>query len=104
MTDMVIIVIIGIGTYLMRLSFIGALGTRTVPDIIERPLRFIAPAVLAAIVAPSLFRPTGPIDLSPDNLRLLAGVVAGLVAWRTKNVALTTGSGLVALWILDALL
>ena len=38
-----------------------------------------------------------------DNLRLVAGAVAGVVAWRTKNVVLTTVTGLSALWILEAL-
>jgi branched-subunit amino acid transport protein len=101
---LLVVAIIGIGTYLLRLSFIGTLGQRPVPDALERPLRFIAPSVLAAIVLPALVRPEGPIDLSPDNLRLVAGVVAGVVAWRTKNIVLTTLAGLGALWILDAVL
>lgn len=101
---LLVVAIIGIGTYLLRLSFIGTLGERPVPDALGRPLRFIAPSVLAAIVLPALVRPEGPIDLSPDNLRLVAGVVAGVVAWRTKNIVLTTLAGLGALWILDAVL
>ncbi|HSG78400.1 MAG TPA: AzlD domain-containing protein [Acidimicrobiia bacterium] len=100
---LLVIGIIGAGTYLLRLSFIGTLGGRRVPDALERPLRFIAPSILAAIVLPALVRPEGPIDLSVDNLRLVAGAVAGVVAWRTKNVVLTTVTGLSALWILEAL-
>lgn len=96
--------IIGVGTYLLRLSFIGVLGERTVPDGVQRALRFIAPSVLAAIVLPALVRPEGAIDLTPENLRLLAGVAAGVVAWRTKNVVLTTLVGLGVLWILDAII
>ena len=32
--------------------------------------------------------------------RLLAGVLAVVVAWRTKNVLLTIGVGMAALWVL----
>ena len=42
-------------------------------------------------------------DLSLGNERLLAGVVAILVAWRTRNVIWTVGVGLVTLWVLQAL-
>ena len=53
MTDVAIIVVIGIGTYLFRLSFIGLLGARPMPAWAAAPLRYVAPAVLAAIVAPA---------------------------------------------------
>ena len=101
---LLMISVIGVGTYLLRLSFIGVLGERTVPEGVQRSLRFIAPSVLAAIVLPALVRPEGAIDLTPENLRLLAGVAAGVVAWRTKNVVLTTLAGLGVLWILDAII
>jgi branched-subunit amino acid transport protein len=41
-------------------------------------------------------------DLSLGNLRLLAGVLAALVAWRTKSVLLSIAAGLGALWVLQA--
>ena len=52
----------------------------------------------------SLLRPNGPLDISLSNVRLLAGLAATLVAWRTKNVLLTIGVGMAALWILQALI
>jgi len=48
-----------------------------------------------------LLRPGGALDLSFGNVRLLAGVLAALVAWRTKNVLLTIAVGMVALWVLQ---
>ncbi len=59
------------------------------------------PAVLSAIIFPELLRPGGTFDLSFGNVRLLAGVLAAGVAWRTKNVLLTIGVGMVALWVLQ---
>ena len=41
MNDAAIIVTIGVGTYLLRLSFIGIIGDRTMPDWAMVPLRFV---------------------------------------------------------------
>ena len=61
----------------------------------------IPPAALAALVAPALLRPGGTLD--PLNVQLAAGVLAGLVAWRTRSVVLTTAVGLLALFLLERL-
>lgn len=99
----VIVAVVGIGTYLTRLSFIGIFGNRRLPDVVREGLRFIAPAVLAALILPAVVRPDGPIDLTLANPRWLAAAVAGLVTWRTKNIALTAVAGLFALWLIDAI-
>ena len=103
MTNVAIVLAIGIGTYLTRLSFIGALGDRRLPPTVERALDYIAPAVLGALVLQSVVRPEGQIDLSPENLRLFAALGAGVVAWLTRNVLATIAAGLGLLWLLDGL-
>jgi branched-subunit amino acid transport protein len=75
-----------------------------VPPLIQQALRFVPPAVLSAIIFPELLRPGGALDLSFGNVRLLAGVLAAAVAWRTKNVLLTIGVGMVALWVLQVVM
>jgi len=102
--NLVIVVSVGLGTYLTRLSFIGLLGSRRLPITLERALEYIAPAVLAALVLPAVVRPEGTVDLSPDNLKLFAGLAAAIVAWTTRNVLATIATGLGTLWLLDALL
>ena len=98
------VIVIGVGTYLTRLSFIGAFGEREMPAWLERPLRFVAPAVLGAIVLPAVVRPEGAIDLIPaSNPRFLAAVIAGLAAYRWRNVSVVIVLGMVALWVLDSL-
>lgn len=104
MSPWLIVLIVGLGTYLTRLSFIGILGSREIPTYLERPLRLVAPAVLAAIAIPALVAPEGEVSVSFDNLRLLAGMVATLVAWRTRSLGWTIGAGMASLWILDWLL
>jgi branched-subunit amino acid transport protein len=92
------IVLAGIGTFTMRASFLAlAHRLREVPPWAERVMRQIPPAALAALVVPALVRPQGEFDLT--QWRLVAGVVAGLVAWRTKNVPLTLVIGLGALML-----
>lgn len=93
------ILIAGAGTYAMRASFLAfAHRMATVPPGLARLLRQIPPAALAALVLPALVRPEGHFDLFQP--RLLAGILAALVAWRTRNVGLTlvVGMSVVAGW------
>lgn len=98
------LVVAGLVTFGIRLSFIGLLGRVPLPPIVTRGLRFVPPAVLSAIIFPELLVRGGAVHLGPDNPRLLAGLVAAVVAWRTRNVVLTIAVGMAALWALQALL
>jgi len=91
----------GLLTFGMRFFFIYLLGSFEVPDTMRRALRFVPPAVLSAIVVPELLIRSGQIDVSWMNFRLLAGVVAVLVAWRTKNTLLTILGGMATLLLLE---
>ncbi|HEX4868517.1 MAG TPA: AzlD domain-containing protein [Acidimicrobiales bacterium] len=98
----VAIVLAGIGTFAMRASFlVVADRLADVPPGVQRLLRQIPPAALASIVAPALLRPEGSLDLTQP--RLVAGVAAALVAWRTRNVAMTLVAGMAVLMLVDAL-
>ncbi len=100
----VIIVGMGIVTYAIRLSLILLLGRLRVPPLVQRALRFVPPAVLSALIFPELLLPGGTLMFSLGNARLLAGMLAGVVAWRSKNVLLAIAAGMVALWALQAAL
>ena len=98
----VAILLAGAGTFAMRASFLSAASRlATVPPWAQRILRQIPPAALASIVVPALLRPGGELGLFQP--RLAAGLVAAVVAWRTRNVALTLVIGLVTLVALQAL-
>lgn len=95
------LVLSGAGTYAMRASFLAFAHRLTqVPPVAARLLRQIPPAALAAIVVPALVRPEGHLDLAQP--RLAAGVVAAVVAWRTRSVALTLVVGMAVLVALEA--
>ena len=96
------IVVAGIGTFAMRASFLAfAHRLSEVPPAVQRVLRQIPPAALASLVIPAFVRPDGHLDLLQP--RLAAGLLATLVAWRTKNIALTLLVGMATLMLLDAL-
>ena len=104
MSIWLIMILSGLVTYGIRLSFIQLFGKIEGPLWLGRALRFVPPAVLSAIVFPELLMPSGTLDISLSNLRLLAGVLAGYVAWRTKNVVLTIAVGMAALLVLQAVI
>lgn len=91
----------GLLTFGMRFVFVYLLGKFEIPEMMRRALRFVPPAVLSAIVVPELMIRSGHIDVSLMNFRLLAGVVAVLIAWRTKNILLTIVGGMAVLLLLE---
>jgi len=88
-------------TYGVRLSVIALLRGGMLPTGFMRALRYVPPAALSAIVLPALVAPDGTLDLSAGNLRLLAGIVAALVAWATRRTLLPIAVGMAALWLLQ---
>ncbi len=62
----------GLVTFIIRLSFIWIIGHRSIPPLLQRALRLVPPAVLTAIIFPEVFLPSGQLDLSFGNARLLA--------------------------------
>ncbi len=92
----------GVLTFGMRMSFIYLFGRLEMPALMQRALRFVPPAVLSAIVAPALFMPENTLDVSLSNDHLLAGAVAILVAWRTKSTLWTILAGMITLLALMA--
>jgi branched-subunit amino acid transport protein len=88
------ILIIGLLTFAIRLSFILLFGVIEVPGLLRRALRFVPAAVLSAIILPDLLLRDQQLALGLGNDRLLAGVAAIGVAWFSKNVLLTIAVGM----------
>ena len=99
---LVTIIIVGVLTLGIRLSFIVFMGQMRVPPRLRQALRFVPVTVLSALIAPALFFPGGSLEVSLSNTRLIAGILAILVAWRTKNALLTIFVGMACLLILQA--
>ena len=87
-------------TYFTRYAMLAWLGG-DMPDLLRRWLRYVPPAVLAALIVPAALAPQGQIQIGLPAVALLVG---GVVAWRTRNVLATIISGLAAYWLLTAML
>ncbi|MDT3436117.1 AzlD domain-containing protein [Haloarcula sp. 1CSR25-25] len=92
----------GVLTYACRLSFIALFGRlEEIPPGVERPLRFVPAAVLAALVLPS-FVTLDAANFATD--KFVAGALAAGVAWKTENVFATMATGMGVLWAIRLLL
>ena len=100
------ITILGVAacTLLLRASFLLLAGPARIPTRVQGALRFVPVSILSAIVASAVFFREGTLNLSPMNPQLLAAAISTLVAWRTRNTLWTIGTGMTALWILNAVL
>jgi branched-subunit amino acid transport protein len=95
-----VIVVLAVATYCIRLSFLylfGYLGT--IPPIVERILRLVPAAVLAALAIPAILTVRPSLAATVVDERLFAGLVAILVAWRTESVFATIAGGMATLWL-----
>lgn len=96
----VVIVLLGIGSFALRLSFIQLHGwLLEFPPWVERALTFLPPAILAALVFPQVITLDGSLVYAVVNERSVAALVAAIVAWRTGNMLATIGVGMVVLWV-----
>lgn len=96
-----VLVVVTISTMAFKLSFVEAFSDEErLPPWLSRALRHVPPAVIAALVAPVFFAPNGTLVRSLDP-RLVAGLAAAVVAWRTESVLATLAVGMGALWTFE---
>ena len=94
----------GLITFAMRFSLIYLFGRFQVPETMRKALHYVPPAVLSAIIFPELLLQDGALYISLENTRLLAGLVAIVVAWFSKNTLITILAGIIALLLLQLFL
>ncbi len=80
-----IIAIMGIGTYLIRFSFLGLIGNRSLPEWALRHLRYTPVAVLPGLVAPLVLLPENAGD-GFDLLRIAPAIATVAFAWWRKSM------------------
>ncbi len=102
MTDLFIVLAAAVGTFALRASMVTLLADATIPPRVEQALGLVAPAVLAGLVAQTLFLDHG--DWRAPGAWHLAALVAAVVAWRTRSFGWTLAAGMVTVWTLEAVL
>lgn len=99
----VVIVGLGLGTYLLRLSFLGYVGGKPVPEWMLRHLRYVAVGVLPALIAPLVIWPPATGG-ETDPARLIAATAAFIVGWKFNSVIGAVLAGMLSLYGAQALL
>lgn len=86
-------------TFFPRVIPLWFLASRSLPPRVASWLRYVSPAVLSAMLLPSIVAPDGAVCLNWENLYLMAAIPTLLVVWKTRSMVLPVlvGMALVAL-------
>ncbi|MBD3624725.1 MAG: AzlD domain-containing protein [Rhodobacteraceae bacterium] len=88
----------GIGTYLIRLSFLGLIGDRELHPFVLRCLRYVPVAVLPGLVAPLVVWPAAT-EGQPDLARMLAAAAALMIGAATRSMIAAILGGMAVLYL-----
>ncbi len=103
MNTWTVVLLAGLGSYLLRVSMVVAADRIRLPERLNRAGRLVAPSVFAALaaggIAEAALAPHGSGMLAP----LIAAGVALLAAVRTGSPNVAILAGLPTLWILAAM-
>jgi branched-subunit amino acid transport protein len=97
-----VIAALGVATYVIRLSFLGLIGDRELPEWLLRHLRYTPVAILPALVTPLVVWPSSAEGgLSMPHL---AGAIAAVsVGYWRKNPIWAVAAGMAAFLVVRAL-
>lgn len=102
-TTWIAIGVIALGTIAFRLSSFELFHkVDELPPWAENVLTLIPAAVIAAILVPEFVIIGDQLRLDIGNDRILSGLLAGIVAWKTEHIVATVTVGMIALWVLSS--
>jgi len=99
----IVIISLGLGTYLLRFSFLGLIGGRELPAWCLRHLRYVAVAVMPALITPLVIWPDATGG-ETDPARLIDALAAFLVGIKYDSVIGAVFAGMSTLYGLQFLL
>lgn len=96
MRSEIILLIAGMAavTYFTRVSCVALFKYTGMPVGLLRWLKHIPTAMLTALILPALMLPKGYLDLTLHNHYLLAGIVAAIAAYFSRNILVTLTFGM----------
>lgn len=97
---LVAVIAVAVSTYLMRASLIVLLAGVTIPPAVERALRYVGPATLAALTMNLAFGGDGGPHVDWLDATALA-VAGGTALWR-RHLMLSLAVGMIVFWGLTA--
>lgn len=93
----IVIAGLGVGTFLIRFSFLGLVGERPLPAWLLRLLRYTPVAVLPGLVAPLVLWPQATGG-EPDPARLAAAAATVAFGFLTRNTLVAIIGGALTLF------
>ena len=103
MPDLLVLILVGLGTYVLRAAFLLRSESRS-PQALERYLPFVGPAVLGALVAPGVLAPHGAVAHRRDRAGRGGGRPQQRLLWRrTERLPVALLGGLASWWVLGGL-
>jgi branched-subunit amino acid transport protein len=96
-----IILSMAAATYITRIGSQVLFASAGMPAWMERWLKHVPTAFLTALIVPALLLPDGYLDISLGNSYLLAGIVAAVTAYKTRNVLTTILIGMTVIIVLN---
>ncbi len=102
MSPILILLLAGLVTYALRSALVVAGGVISPGGWIEQRIAYVGPAVLAALVASSLFVADGAPSVGRPAEILAVAAAFGIVI-KTENVALALVVGLPVFWVASML-
>jgi len=101
LTIWMVTLVVGILNFGSRVSFIAWFARNDMPALLTRALRHVPAAMLTAIAVPAVvFIAPGALDLTAGNAKVVAALVAGMVAWWRRNTVETIVIGMTTLWLM----
>ena len=92
----ILLFLMSLVTFIPRVLPILALSRRNLPKMVESWLSYVPVAVLAALLAPSLFAPNGAVNLSfTVNPAFWVSIPVFIIAAFTRNLFVTVLSGMI---------
>jgi branched-subunit amino acid transport protein len=90
-------------TFTIRFVMFAFAGKMQFPNWLAKALKFVPPAVLTAIIVPSVVMPQATIDFSFNNVYLIAASFSFIIALVTKSLLKTIVLGMAFFLLLQYL-
>lgn len=104
MNTWLVIVAVGLGSYLFRLSMIILTGRITMPPYLERASGLVVPAAFAALAAAGVAAACSGLGITGAVAPLTAVAAAVIAVLRTGSPQAAILVGMPTLWVVTALL
>lgn len=107
LSDMKIwILIIGMGivTYLPRMMPLLIFSKKNIPPWLESWLKFIPVGIFSALVFPNIFIRNQMFSMTINNIELISSILVFAIAFRTRSLGLSVVVGIISYWILGKII